>query len=174
MQEKLRDVLTRDQIQKKVDELAARISADYVGNEVILICNLKGAFIFLADLCRKITIPVSIDFIATASYKGTETMGIVRIVKDLKENIRGKHVLLVEDIVDTGYTLEYIKSYLALHCPLSIRICTLLDKRCRRKVEVPLDYIGFEVDDRFLVGYGLDYNERYRENENIAELVSGE
>jgi hypoxanthine phosphoribosyltransferase len=163
-------VISKDEISRKVGELGARISADYRGKNLVLVCNLKGAFIFLADLCRNIDIPMAVDFIAMTSYNGTHSTGNVRIVKDLKMNIRGQHVLLVEDIVDTGYTLQYIMQYLELHKPQSVKVCTLLDKKCMRKVDVPLDYIGFEIGDRFVVGYGLDYNEKYREVELIAEL----
>lgn len=169
--EKLKVLITKAQIQKKVKELAESLSRDYSKNDyIILICNLKGAFIFLADLCRKITIPLCIDFIATSSYEGTESTENVRIIKDLKMNIMGKDIIIVEDIVDTGYTLAYIIEYLKLHHPRSIKVCTLLDKKCKRKVEIPIDYTGFVIDNRFVVGYGLDYNERYRELEYIAEL----
>lgn len=168
--ENLKTIISKGEISRKVGELGARISADYRGKDLVLVCNLKGAFIFLADLCRSIDIPVAVDFIAMTSYKGTQTTGSVRIVKDLKMNIGGKHVLLVEDIVDTGYTLQYIMQYLELHKPLSVKVCALLDKKCMRKVDVPLDYIGFEIRDRFVVGYGLDYDEKYREVEFIAEL----
>ena len=163
-------VYNTEQIQEKVRELASHISEDFGDQEVVLICNLKGAFVFLADLCRYITSPVCIDFIATTSYKGTMSTGDVRIIKDLKMDVRGKNLLLVEDIVDTGYTIDYILKYLALHKPKSIKVCTLLDKKCRREVEIPIHYRGFEVSDRFVVGYGLDYNERYRELEYIGEL----
>jgi hypoxanthine phosphoribosyltransferase len=168
--ESLKTIITKGEIVRKVAELGERISADYRGKELVLVCNLKGAFIFLADLCRRIDIPVAVDFIAMTSYKGTQSTGNIRIVKDLKMNIGEKHVLLVEDIVDTGYTLLYTMQYLELHKPMSVKVCTLLDKRCMRKVEVPLDYVGFEIGDRFVVGYGLDYNEKYREVEFIAEL----
>ncbi len=163
--------MTKDQIQKKVRELGARISSDYGDEKIVLVCNLKGAFIFLADLCRYVTAPISIDFIATTSYKGTKTTGYVRIIKDLKMDVRGKNLLIVEDIIDTGLTVDYIINYLKLHKPKSIKVCTLLDKRCMRKVDVGIDYIGFEVGDQFLIGYGLDYNERYREMDSIAELI---
>ena len=169
--EKLKVVITKEQIQQKVKELGSHISRDYDGEEVILICNLKGAFIFLADLCRYITAHVNIDFIATTSYKGTESSGDVRIIKDLKMDIQGKNLLLVEDIVDTGYTIDYTLKYLALHKPKSIKICTLLDKKCKRKVDINIDYQGFVIGDRFVVGYGLDYNERYRELDYIGELI---
>lgn len=162
-------LIGREDIQRKVRELGEAISRDYGDQHIILICNLKGAFIFLADLCRSISSPVSIDFIATTSYNGTATSGDVRIIKDLKMDIHGEHVILVEDIVDTGYTVDYILRYLQLHHPRSLKVCTLLDKRPARRVEVPIDYRGFDIEDRFVVGYGLDYDERYRELEYIAE-----
>ena len=163
-------LISNEDIQRKVRELGDAISRDYGEQHVILICNLKGAFIFLADLCRSITSPVSVDFIATTSYKGTETSGDVRIIKDLKMDIHGEHVILVEDIVDTGYTVDFIIRHLGLHRPRSIKVCTLLDKRAARRVEVPIDYLGFALEDRFVIGYGLDYEERYRELGYIAEL----
>ena len=169
--ERIEVVITKDEIQQKVKELGALISGDYKDDEVVLVCNLKGAFVFLADLCRYITSPISIDFIATTSYKGTESTGDVRIIKDLKMDVKEKNILVVEDIVDTGYTLDYTLKYLSLHRPKSIKVCTLLDKRCKREVNLDIDYIGFEVTDRFVVGYGLDYNERYRELDYIGELI---
>jgi len=169
--ERFNILLTRDQIQKKVRELGARISTDYDGEEIVFICNLKGAFIFLADLCRYVTAPISMDFIAITSYKGTESSGDVRIIKDLKMDVSGKNLLIVEDIIDTGLTVDYLINYLKLHKPRSIKVCTLLDKRCMRKIDVAIDYMGFEVGDKFLIGYGLDYNERYREMDSIAELI---
>jgi len=170
--EGLKEIITANQLHNKVMELADEINRDYKDlKDIVLVCNLKGAFVFLADLFRKIKIPVSIDFIATSSYNGTETEGNVRIVKDLKMDIRGKNVMVIEDIVDTGFTLNYVIKYLNLHNPNSIKVCTLLDKRSKRKVEVPIHYTGFIVDDIFLVGYGLDYNEKYRELDYIAELI---
>jgi hypoxanthine phosphoribosyltransferase len=168
--ERSKVVFTKDQIQQRVKELGALISKDYQNEEVVLVCNLKGAFIFLADLCRNIDAPIAVDFIATTSYKGTATTGEVRIIKDLKMDIRGKNILIVEDIIDTGYTLEYIINYLKLHKPSEVKVVTLLDKRCKRLVDVPIKYIGFEVKDKFLIGYGLDYDEKYREMDYIAEL----
>ena len=168
--ERSKVVFTKDQIQHRVKELGALISKDYQNKEVVLVCNLKGAFIFLADLCRYIAAPIAIDFIATTSYKGTETTGDVRIIKDLKMDIRGREILIVEDIIDTGYTLEYIINYLNMHKPKEVKVVTLLDKKCKRLVDIPIAYVGYEVEDRFLIGYGLDYNERYRELDYIAEL----
>jgi len=169
--EKLKILISEKELQNKVKELGTQISEDYRFSEIVLICNLKGAFIFLADLSRSIKIPLSVDFIATSSYDGTDTTEDVRIIKDLKMDVRDKDVLIVEDIVDTGYTLDYIIRYLKLHKPKSIRVCTLLDKGSKRQVDVKIDYIGFAVPDRFLVGYGLDYNEKYRELNYIAELI---
>lgn len=169
--ERLKVIFTKNQISSKVMELGALISRDYKNESIVLICNLKGAFIFLADLCRNISAPLFVDFIATTSYKGTKSTGDVRIIKDLKMDIRGRNILLVEDIIDTGYTIEYIIRYLELHRPKTIKICTLLDKLCMRKVNIDIDYTGFIVADQFLVGYGLDYDERYREMDCIAELI---
>jgi hypoxanthine phosphoribosyltransferase len=168
----MKTVIGKEQIARKVSELAMEISSDYGEDEVVLICNLKGAFIFLADLCRQISSPVAIDFIATSSYKGTTSTGDVRIIKDLKMDIRGKNILLVEDIIDTGYTVDYIIKYLKLHEPRSIKICALLDKAEARKVVIDIDYTGFVVPNTFLIGYGLDYNERHRELDYIAELAA--
>jgi len=154
-----------------VKKLGKQISDHYGDEQVILVCNLKGAFIFLADLCRHIAAPISIDFIATTSYKGTKSTGDVRIIKDLKMDVRGKHILLVEDIVDTGYTVNYILKYLGLHNPKSLCVCTLLDKSCKREIEIPIEFRGFEVGDHFVIGYGLDYDERYRELDYIGEIV---
>lgn len=168
--ERIIPLIGKDEIQSKVFELGKQITVDFHGKKPVLICNLKGAFIFLADLCRCIKLPLSIDFIATASYNGVESIGDVRIVKDLKMDVKGRDVILVEDIIDTGYTVDYIVRYLALHYPKSVSVCTLLDKPSRRRVEVKIDYTGFIVDDIFLVGYGLDYNEKYRELEYIGEL----
>lgn len=170
--EELKEIITADQLNKKVVELADEINRDYKEVEdIVMVCNLKGAFVFLADLFRRIKLPISIDFIATSSYNGIETEGDVRIVKDLKMDIRAKNIIIIEDIVDTGYTLDYVIRYLNLHKPRSIKVCTLLDKRSKRRIEVPINYTGFIVDDIFLVGYGLDYNEKYRELNYIAELI---
>jgi hypoxanthine phosphoribosyltransferase len=169
--ENIKVIYSTEQIQQAVKKLGKSISGHYGNEQLILVCNLKGAFIFLADLCRHISTPLSIDFIATTSYKGTETTGDVRIIKDLKMDVRGKHILLVEDIVDTGYTVDYILKYLGLHNPKSLLVCTLLDKSCKREIEIPIEFRGFEVGDHFVIGYGLDYNERYRELNYIGELV---
>jgi hypoxanthine phosphoribosyltransferase len=151
-------------IQAKVAELGARISADYAGRELTLVSVLKGSLPFMADLMRAISVPVRIDLMEVSSYGGsaTESSGLVRILKDLSSSIDGQEVLIVEDIIDTGLTLNYLLRYLRGKNPRSLRICTLLDKPARRLVEIPVDYVGFTIPDRFVVGYGLDYGEVYR------------
>jgi hypoxanthine phosphoribosyltransferase len=157
-------LITSEQIQAKVAELGARISADYREREVTLVSVLKGSLPFMADLMRNIRVPLTIDLMEVSSYGGasTETTGLVRILKDLSSPIEGREVLIVEDIIDTGLTLNYLIRYLNGENPSSLRICTLLDKPARRLVEIPIDYLGFEIPDRFVVGYGLDYGEHYR------------
>ena len=151
-------------IQAKVAELGSRISADFAGRELTLVSVLKGSLPFMADLMRAITIPVQIDLMEVSSYGGTatESSGLVRILKDLSSSIDGRDVLIVEDIIDTGLTLNYLVRYLRGKNPASLRICTLLNKPARRLVEIPIDYLGFEIPDQFVIGYGLDYGERYR------------
>ncbi len=151
-------------IQAKVAELGARISADYAGRQLTLVSVLKGSLPFMADLMRAITIPVRIDLMEVSSYGGaaTESSGLVRILKDLSASIAGEDVLIVEDIIDTGLTLNYLIRYLRGKNPASLRICTLLDKPARRLVDIPVDYTGFTIPDQFVIGYGLDYGELYR------------
>ncbi|KJR98185.1 MAG: hypoxanthine phosphoribosyltransferase [Peptococcaceae bacterium BRH_c4a] len=172
MHSDLREImLTEEQISGKVKELAGRISEDYQGNSILVVGILKGAVIFLADLVRNITIPVSIDFIAVSSYgKASESSGVVQILKDLDQIIEGRHVLVVEDIVDTGLTLKYLLENLSTRKPASLKICTLLDKPTRRKADVVPDYNGFTIPDEFVVGYGLDYAEKYRNLREIGVL----
>ena len=157
-------LLTEEQIAAKVAELGRKISEAYTGHELTLVSVLKGSLPFMADLMRAITIPVRIDLMEVSSYGGltTESSGLVRILKDLSSSIDGRDVLLVEDIIDTGLTLNYLLRYLRGKNPASLRICTLLDKPARRLVEIPVDYTGFTIEDRFVVGYGLDYGELYR------------
>jgi len=158
-------------LQAKVAELGARVSADYGDDQVTLVSVLKGALPFMADLMRAITSPVRIDLMEVSSYGGaTETSGRVRILKDLSSSIEGKDVLIVEDIIDTGLTLNYLTQYLGGKDPRSLRICTLLDKPARRLVEIDLAYRGFEIPDRFVIGYGLDYDEIYRNLPYIGVL----
>ncbi len=157
-------LITEDQIRAKVGELGGRISADYASTSVTLVSVLKGSLPFMADLMRAIEIPVTIDLMEVSSYGGasTETSGLVRILKDLSSSIAGKDVLIVEDIIDTGLTLNYLLRYLRGKNPRSLRICALLDKPARRLVEIQIDYLGFTIPDEFVVGYGLDFGEFYR------------
>jgi hypoxanthine phosphoribosyltransferase len=157
-------LLTEAQIQAKVAELGRRIGADYAGRQLTLVSVLKGSLPFMADLMRAVPIPLRIDLMEVSSYGGssTESSGLVRILKDLSASIQGEEVLIVEDIIDTGLTLNYLVRYLRGKNPSSLRICTLLDKPARRLVEIPVDYIGFTIPDQFVVGYGLDYGELYR------------
>ena len=158
-------LITEEQLQARVKELGEQISRDYEGKALVLVGILKGAAIFLSDLVRHITIPVDYDFVAISSYGAdTKTSGVVRLLKDLDESIESKHVLVVEDIVDTGWTLRlsYIVENLRSRKAASVRVATLLDKPSRRKVDVGIDYYGFIVEDKYVVGYGLDYDGRYR------------
>jgi len=164
-------LISEDQIRARVQAMARDIERDYRNKNPLLVGVLKGSFIFLADLVRELPFPVEIDFLAVSSYgKATETSGEVKIIKDLSEPIEGRHVLLVEDIVDTGLTLQYLYRLLMDRAPASLRIAVFLDKKERRVVEVPIHYIGFEVPDLFLVGYGLDYAEKYRNLKYIRAL----
>ena len=152
------------ELRAKVTELGARLAADYAGKEPVLVSVLKGSLPFMADLMRSIPIPLRIDLMEVSSYGGsaTESSGLVRILKDLSASIEGEDVLIVEDIIDTGLTLNYLVRYLRGKNPASLGICTLLDKPARRLVDIGVDYVGFTIPDQFVVGYGLDYGERYR------------
>jgi hypoxanthine phosphoribosyltransferase len=165
-------LLSESDIATKVAELGARIGEDYAGRELTLVSVLKGSLPFMADLMRAIPLPVRIDLMEVSSYGGTatESSGLVRILKDLSASIDGQDVLIVEDIIDTGLTLNYLVRYLRGKNPRSLRICTLLDKPARRLVEIPVDYIGFTIPDRFVVGYGLDYGEFYRNLRSVGVL----
>jgi len=159
------------ELQVRIKELGEEISRDYEGKEVLLIGVLKGAVMFISDLARHISVPLSMDFMAVSSYgESTESSGVVRIMKDLDKSIDGKYVLIVEDIVDTGLTLRYLRHVLKDRSPASLKICTLLDKEERRQVEVELDYVGFSIPGEFVVGYGLDYAEMYRNIPGIYVL----
>ncbi|RCX21026.1 hypoxanthine phosphoribosyltransferase [Anaerobacterium chartisolvens] len=163
-------LIGRDMLLKKAEELGTQISRDYREKELVLVGVLKGGFVFLADLMRHITIPVDMDFISVSSYgHSTRSSGVVRIIKDIDINITGKHVLIVEDLVDTGLTLKHLKELLNTRGPLSVRICTALDKPSRRKVEIEVEYKGIVIPDEFVVGYGLDYGGKYR---NLPDLCT--
>jgi hypoxanthine phosphoribosyltransferase len=154
--------LSREQINDKVLELADRISSDYNGREIIAVGILKGSFMFFADLIRALKIPVTLDFIVASSYLKTTSTGEVKIHYDIREDIAGKHVLLIDDIIDTGISLNYIRETILSKGPESLKICILLDKKERRITDVPVDYTGFEIPNQFIVGYGLDYDNKYR------------
>lgn len=172
MQQDFESVLfSEEQIRQKVRELAERISHDYMGKELLVIGILKGSVFFLSDLVRNVAIPVCIDFMAISSYgASSRSSGVVRILKDLEQGIEGRHVLIVEDIIDTGLTLSYLLDNLATRGPASLKICTLLDKPARRIANIEVDYNGFTIEDHFVVGYGLDYNEHYRNHPCIMIL----
>ncbi len=156
------DVLfTEEQIRSRVAALAQEITADYKDTKLVLVSILRGSVFFATDLARLIALPLSMDFLSISSY-GEDSEGVVRITKDLEENIAGKDVLLIEDIIDTGFTLKYLLRTLSGRNPRSLEVCTLLDRRARRIIEMDLKYIGFEIPDKFVVGYGLDYRQRYR------------
>ena len=164
-------LLTGEQVQARVAELGAQLAADYEGRDPVLVSVLKGSIIFLADLVRAMPIPLSIDLMEVSSYgASTESSGQVRILKDLSTPIEGREVIVVEDIIDTGLTLNYLLRYLADKGPASIRICCLLDKPARRLAPIEIDYRGFTIADRFVIGYGLDYGERYRNLPYIGVL----
>lgn len=165
-------LIDEEQLKTRIRELAADISREYrSADDLLLLCVLKGAYMFLADLSRLVTIPHEVDFMAVSSYgQGTSSSGAVRIVLDLKEDIAGKHVLIVEDIIDSGRTLDYMRRNLLSRAPASLRICTLLNKPERRAIDVPIDYLGFDIPDEFVVGYGLDFAQRYRNLPFIAVL----
>ena len=166
----LKVLLSEEEIKNKVREIGAKISEDYEGKDPLFVGVLKGCFIFMADLVRAVTINCSVDFMAVSSYSGTSSTGAVKINKDLNSDIGGRHVILVEDILDSGVTLNYLRNYLRVRAPASISIVTLLDKPARRKADVYADYSCFDVPDAFVVGYGLDYNERYRNLPYIGVL----
>lgn len=158
----VKEYISTDSITKKVKELGKVISKDYKGKEISLICVLKGASVFAVELALNIEENVIFDFIEISSYSGTKSTGKIKLNKDITSSIEGKDVLIVEDIIDSGRTLSYLKDYLLSKNPASLKICTLINKSERRVVDVPVDYIGFNIEDKFIVGYGLDYNEDYR------------
>ena len=162
-----------DDLQRRVSELGADITRDYDGRDLLLICVLKGAVLFLSDLMRRIDLPCEVDFMAVASYgDATESSGVVRILKDLDAPIDGRHVLIVEDIVDSGLTLEYLLRNLQGRGPASLEVCALLTKPARRKTQIQAKYVGFEIPNRFVIGYGLDHAERHRNLPYVAALDS--
>ncbi|MEE1314797.1 MAG: hypoxanthine phosphoribosyltransferase [Faecalimonas sp.] len=163
MAETIRVMLSEAEVNERIEELAKQISEDYAGEAVHLVCILKGSVFFTCELAKRICVPVSLDFMSVSSYgDGTASSGIVRIVKDLDESLEGKHVIVIEDIIDSGRTLSYLLEVLEKRNPKSMKLCTLLDKPDRRVKQVKVDYTGFEIPDEFVVGYGLDYAQKYR------------
>ena len=161
MSNKIPTLISEKQIQERIDELAKKINKDYKDG-VTVICILKGSIIFTADLVRKLTVPTYIEFMVVSSYEDTESTGNIKVVKDLDSSIANKDVLIVEDIVDTGRTLKYLMELLNSRHPRSLKICTLLSKKARRNCEIDVAYYGFDIEDEFVIGYGLDYNQEYR------------
>lgn len=157
------EFISEARIQARVKDLAAMINKDYAGQEVIIVGVLNGSFIFCADLFRHLTIPCQIEFVSLSSYEGTESSGEVSFRMDVKQSLVGKNVILVEDIVDTGLTISFLLKHMKLKNLKSLKLCSLLLKRARLKVEVPVDYLGFDIEDKFVIGYGLDFDGRYRE-----------
>lgn len=166
-----RVLFTEEVIRKKVQELGAQISADYKGKKVIVVCLLRGSFIFTADLFRELDLDVTVDFMNVSSYVGEETTGEVRILKDLEDNVNGKHVLIVEDIIDTGLTLDKMLDVFKGRNPASLEICTLLSKPSRRRIEIDVKYVGFEIEDKYVLGYGFDKNQQHRQLKDIVEIL---
>ena len=163
MADKIRVLLTEEEVDKRINEVAEQINKDYAGKSVHLICILKGGVFFTCELAKRLNMPVSMDFMSVSSYgAGTVSSGVVRIIKDLDEPLEGKNVLIVEDIIDSGRTLSYLIEILKKRNPASIRLCTLLDKPERRVTDVKVDYVAFNIPDEFVVGYGLDYAQKYR------------
>lgn len=163
MAETIKVMISEEEVDAKIRELAEQISKDYEGRQVHLVCILKGSVFFTCELAKRITVPVSMDFMSVSSYgDGTKSSGVVRIAKDLDETLEGKDVLVIEDIIDSGRTLSYLLEVLSKRNPASMKLCTLLDKPDRRTHEVHVDYVGFNIPDEFVVGYGLDYAQKYR------------
>lgn len=163
MAEEIRVLIPEEEVDRRIEELGRKISEDYAGQNVHLICILKGSIFFTCELAKRITVPVTIDFMSCSSYgSDTKSSGVVKLVKDLDEPLEGKNVIVIEDIIDSGRTLSYLLEILGARKPSSLRLCTLLDKPDRRVKPVHVDYTGFEIPDEFVVGYGLDYDQRYR------------
>ena len=175
MKEEIRIMLSEEKVNARIAELAKQISEDYAGRTVHLVCILKGSIFFTCELAKRITVPVTLDFMSVSSYgDGTKSSGVVRLVKDLDEPLQDKDVIVIEDIIDSGRTLSYLLENLSRRNPASLRLCTLLDKPERRVTDVKVDYTGFVIPDEFVVGYGLDYAQRYRNLPYIGVVTFGE
>ena len=167
-------LVPHEDLQRRVAELGAQISRDYAGRDLVMVGVLKGALLFIADLMRQLTVPCEVDFMAVSSYgSSTDSSGVVRILKDLDAPIEGRDVLIVEDIIDSGLTLQYLLRNLRARNPGSLEVCALLTKPARRRVELPIRYVGFEIPNRYVIGYGLDYAQRYRNLNYVAVLDEG-
>ncbi len=167
-------LVTREELTRRVSELGAEISRDYEGRDLVMVGVLKGAVIFIADLLRELTVPCEIDFMAVSSYgSSTDSSGVVRILKDLEASIEGRDVLIVEDIIDSGLTLQYLIRNLKARSPRTLEVCALLTKPERRRVDLPTRYVGFEIPNRFAIGYGLDHDQKYRNLDYVAVLEDG-
>ena len=167
-------LIPTDKITARVKEIGAQIERDYQGKDLVLLGVLKGSYIFISDLARAIDLPLAVDFIGLSSYgEATESSGVVKITSDLSKPIEGKHVVIVEDIVDTGLTMRYLLDNLATRHPSSVKLCTLLNKPSRARTKIPIDYLGFQIEDRFVVGYGLDNAEKYRNVPFIGVMKHG-
>ena len=172
--QQLEPLISTEQIARRVREMGAQIERDYQNKELVLLGVLKGSYMFISDLARSIDLPLSIDFIGLSSYgEATESSGVVKITSDLAKPIENKHVLIVEDIVDTGLTMRYLLDNLATRRPASVKLCTLLHKPSRARTRIPIDYLGFQIEDRFVVGYGLDHEDKYRNVPFIGVLRHG-
>lgn len=175
MKEQIRIMLSEEKVNARIAELAKQISEDYAGRTVHLVCILKGSIFFTCELAKRITVPVTLDFMSVSSYgDGTKSSGVVRLIKDLDEPLQDKDVIVIEDIIDSGRTLSYLLENLSRRNPASLRLCTLLDKPERRVTDVKVDYTGFVIPDEFVVGYGLDYAQRYRNLPYIGVVTFGE
>ena len=163
MKEKISILISEERVDKRIREMAEAISAEFEGETVVLVCILKGSVFFTCELAKRLTIPVTMDFMCVSSYGDeTKSSGIVRISKDLDQSVEGKNVIIIEDIIDSGRTLSYLMEMMKTRKPKTLRLCTLLDKPSRRVMDVAVDYTGFEIEDKFVVGYGLDYAQKYR------------
>ena len=175
MTENVKVMLSEEEVDKRIQEIGDQISKDYAGKQVHLVCVLKGGAFFMVELAKRITVPVSLDFMSVSSYgSDTKSSGVVKIIKDLDEPLNGKDVLVVEDIIDSGRTLSYLLEMLKDRKPARLKLCTLLDKPSRRVIDVDVDYTGFQIPDEFVVGYGLDYDQRYRNLPYIGIMELGE
>ena len=159
----IKEFISKSSIERRVSELAEQINRDYQDQEIVLVCVLNGSFIFCADLIRSIKIPVQVEMVSLSSYEGTESTGRIQFHLDIKQSMEGKNIIIVEDIIDTGLTISFLIKHMTIKNPKSLKLCSLLLKRAHLKVDVIVDYLGFDIEDKFVIGYGLDFNGRYRE-----------